>query len=160
MFEFKDAEIEENAYILIDGVKHYVTPAKFKNGTNLTAEVLNQFVFEKGQNVNGNYIKFKNGIAICYNSIAYSEVLAGTEIGNLYRSNSLPLTRFPIDFLLPPVITYSLESTTEVGWLATLPGDEYQVTNTHPGKPVVVKTTPKNIDNITIGYIAIGQYQN
>lgn len=158
MFEFKDAELEENAYISIDGAKYYLTPAKYKNGTNLTAEVLNKFVFEKGQNENGYYIKFKNGMAICFNSETFSNVPGGNALGNLYRSNSVALKNFPIQFSVPPTVVYSLQKTTEIGWIGTLNGNEYQVTNSRPGNPIIIKATNNNIESVTIGYVAFGQY--
>lgn len=42
IIEFEDGQREEQAYIEIDGVKHYVTPAKYTGKTPLSALVLNK----------------------------------------------------------------------------------------------------------------------
>ncbi len=41
ILEFEDGQIEEQAYVEIDGVKHYVTPAKYTGKTPLSAVALN-----------------------------------------------------------------------------------------------------------------------
>ena len=52
-FEWVTGELIEQAYIEIDGVKHYVTPARYDNGTSLSAYHLNRSEYETIKRLNG-----------------------------------------------------------------------------------------------------------
>lgn len=52
-FEWVQGELIEQAYIEIDGVKHYVTPARYDHGTSLSAYHLNRSEYETIKRLNG-----------------------------------------------------------------------------------------------------------
>lgn len=52
-FEWEAGELIEQAYIEIDGVKHYVTPARYEHGTSLSAYHLNRSEYETIKRLNG-----------------------------------------------------------------------------------------------------------
>jgi hypothetical protein len=52
-FEWIPGEVVEQAYVEIDGVKYYVTPARYADGTSLSAYHLNRSEYETIKRVNG-----------------------------------------------------------------------------------------------------------
>lgn len=52
-FEWIPGELVEQAYIEIDGVKYYVIPARYADGTSLSAYHLNKSEYETIKRVNG-----------------------------------------------------------------------------------------------------------
>lgn len=52
-FEWIPGEVVEQAYVEIDGVKHYVTPTRYADGTSLSAYHLNKSEYETIKRVNG-----------------------------------------------------------------------------------------------------------
>lgn len=52
-FEWVQGELIEQAYIEIDGVKYYVTPARYDHGTSLSAYHLNRSEYETIKRLNG-----------------------------------------------------------------------------------------------------------
>lgn len=52
-FEWIPGEVVEQAYVEIDGVKHYVTPTRYADGTSLSAYHLNRSEYETIKRVNG-----------------------------------------------------------------------------------------------------------
>lgn len=55
-FEWIPGELVEQAYIEIDGVKYYVIPARYADGTSLSANHLNKSEFETIKRLSGTVI--------------------------------------------------------------------------------------------------------
>lgn len=71
-FEWEAGEVEEQAYVEIDGVKHYVTPTQYADGTSLSAYHLNKCEYET--------LKRANGTILWENPNPTAEMSANTEI--------------------------------------------------------------------------------
>ena len=104
MITFENGTKASEAYVTISGVKHYVTPAQYTGKTPLNATNLNanfeeldtavkaiqntlSKIIESGSNSNGTWIKYDNGIMICYKN--FSGTVKITESWyNLYETSS------------------------------------------------------------------------
>lgn len=65
---------------------------RFKNNNYLFGTI-----FEKGQNENGNYIKFTDGTLIQWNTITVTDQAINSVYGNLYQGTRI--ITFPIPFI-------------------------------------------------------------
>lgn len=166
---FVDGTKISNAKVTINEQEYEVTPAQYSGTTPVSAFNLNKMQDNienainssviKETNTNGTAIKFVDGTMICYNTQTFSSTAGGNVLGNLYRTNTLTLNNFPIQFTSVPNVTYNVQKSSEIGWLAILISAEYQATNVRPARPVLVKTTNASVDSITVEYIAIGRWK-
>ena len=166
---FQDGTKIKNATVTVNEQEYEVIPAQYQGTTPMSAFNLNKMQDNienainksviKETNINGTAIKFTDGTMICYNVQTFSAVAGGNPLGNLYRTNTLTLSNFPIQFISVPSVTYSIQKASEVGWIAILTSAEYQATNVRPARPVLVKATNAEVDSITIEYIAIGKWK-
>jgi hypothetical protein len=62
-------------------------------------------IIERGENGNGEYIKFADGTMICKNVLSYTAALVA--LGSLYANTGLELWTFPAEFAERPVVTAS-----------------------------------------------------
>ena len=84
---------------------------------------------EIGSNANGNYIKFANGILICYKSHQITTSMTSSW-GGWYESSTQNLGSFPVNFIEKPIVqatvsygTASIESilnTSTTSWGSTV----------------------------------------
>lgn len=78
---------------------------KLKNNTFFNGEIC-----DMGTNNNGTYIKWANGLMICYGTKTLSNISVRTQWGNLCVSSKKDGYEFPYDFITSPIVLYSLES--------------------------------------------------
>lgn len=105
-------------------------------GTPLSAENLNQqetnmenaiddvqtyaeSIVESGTNVNGKYIKFKDGTMICTKKVTFNSVSVNQSAGSLYHSSALNLGNFAQAFEETPIIHCTLGGGYS-GWLTEI----------------------------------------
>ena len=96
-------------------------------GTPLSAENLNQMedniedaiddvqtyaqsIVESGTNVNGKYIKYKDGTMVCTKKVSLTGVAVNTQAGSLYHSSDLSLGAFAQAFDSVPTVNCTLVS--------------------------------------------------
>src|SRR5690625_2299382 len=73
------------------------------------------FIEEQGENANGSYIRYSNGIQECWNALLLEDVEIDNTSGNVYRSG--PYTwDFPKDFI-DDVVNVYLSSTNAHVWI-------------------------------------------
>ena len=79
-----------------------------------TGITIGDIIVEKGSNENGNYIKYSNGVMICW----YTQTISGAytsfteNYGALYHSLQLPVWNYPIEFIdTPEYVNAALQST-------------------------------------------------
>lgn len=94
-------------------------------GTPLSAENLNQMednietaindvqtyaegIVESGTNVNGKYIKYKDGTMVCTKKVTFNNVNVNQQAGSLYHSPDLSLGSFAEAFESTPIVNASI----------------------------------------------------
>src|SRR5690606_7927947 len=94
----------------IDALGPDETPDKaFRRGNILGAVTESSGVptgalFEYGSNANGEYVRFANGLQICWKTVSVTTAV-NTAIGNVYISDLVPLGDWPAAFISPPART-------------------------------------------------------
>lgn len=116
--------------------------------------------FETGSNENGNYIKFNNGLLICYGEKVYSNMSFSDDYWSYYqRSHDQNLfISFPISFIEKP---YCLVTTNgNQYWLSanTLMGDKLSTSRSHDYVAIGPKGYTTNRDVVLV-YYAIGKWK-
>lgn len=135
--------------------------APYINDTNLNLmqtnieNAINEIV-EKDTNENGTYIKYSNGIMICFGSKTYSNQTFTDDFWSDYNrsSNSLMSATFPEEFASVPICT--ITGRCNNAWLIV----ENAATKTRTQQ--VVAISPKNVNwnmDVVIDYIAIGTWE-
>ena len=118
---------------------------------------INEITQSKGSSANGDYIKFENGILICWGKKSFTNVNIVDYGNGLYRSVSIVFDDFPIAYISQPIVNYTISSLTPNSNSA-LPGILYTATNTNAGRISIIKNDNQPITG-EIGYIAIGKWK-
>ena len=107
---------------------------------------------EIGSNSNGSYIKFKNGIMICYGRRTFTCTNSGA-VGSLwYDSNRLSFGNFPVAFIEKPFcITQSEGNMCLVEYTG--------LSATSPGGGYVMNATKRTNQTQVITFLAIGKWK-
>ena len=102
------------------------------------------------QNDYGNTIVTNNGLKICHMRFPV-KVACKTAFGSLYRSASISLPDFPIEFTSIPTISYVVDAN---GYFYTRGSNGVSTTNS--GSIFALRTSSTEENNITVNIIAIG----
>ena len=104
-----------------------------------------------GSNSNGNYIKYTNGIMICYNNISSTVDITNSYEGEYYASTGT--INFPVNFISVPIITVTLAQNSSLL--------RYNNTNIYADRfnGYISKLQSKSNVSITLQYIAIGKWK-
>jgi len=147
----KSIKLENNNYIDSTGITH--------NRELLSTILNNATVYDSGTNTNGNYIRFKNGVMICWHSIVGSTHPNKTRYGNgfFYQQGAYSSTspenaktwNFPMTFISSPVVQVNVSSSAYT--ITSLGG----VGTTWAGASCA---TPYEVDSVTFTwyFLAIG----
>lgn len=123
MITFENGTKASEAYVTISGVKHNVTPAQYIGKTPLNATNLNanfeeldtavkaiqntlSTIIESGSNSNGTWLKYDNGIMICYKKFSGTAKITQSWY-NLYEtpsSEALDFGNYPQEFIEAPLV--------------------------------------------------------
>lgn len=104
------------------------------------------------------YIKWANGLMVCYSTQTFENVQCTTQWGNVYNNSNdrRIFTDFPVRFKEVPVILKSLNGGAN-GWLQT---DTYNTAGTvnNPGGWFLVRATSATV-TVIASYVAIGKWK-
>lgn len=139
-------------------------------GTPLSAENLNQMednienaiddvqtyaesIVESGTNVNGKYIKFKDGTMICTKKVTFNSVSVNQSVGSLYQSSALNLGNFAEAFDETPIINCTLGGGYS-GWLTKI----QNTTASSIGSVEIFRATSSTNLSYIVNVVAYGTY--
>ena len=131
----------------------YIADTDRENAIN----VKNGLIQEIGGSSTGYYVKFVNGILICYGEESYTSLNCVGFGSALYRSASITFNNFPVEFKAVPDITYSVKNMTPNTNGAVINTTSF-ATITSPGKVSVVKENNTAISG-KVSYFAIGKWK-
>lgn len=181
MITFENGTKASEAYVTISGVKHYVTPAQYTGKTPLNATNLNanfeeldtsvkkldtavksiqntlSTIIESGSNSNGTWIKYDNGIMICYKNFSGTVKITQSWY-SLYETsaaNALDFGNYPQSFIETPLVFtqfYGGNSQWVNGWV------DNTRTASKVGKAVVCSASSKTA-GAYYNIIAIGKWK-
>jgi hypothetical protein len=124
---------------------------QFKDNT-----FLNGTIYEEGSSANGNYIKFTNGILICWNEVTVNNLAINNQSAGLFCSSIIsPFPNFPVAFKIRPSITVNSYCASQYGTFVQKcypPGTTYV-------SDLRIYGTWSSTQNVTISYIAIGRWK-
>jgi hypothetical protein len=109
-------------------------------------------IIAEGSNGNGRYIRFANGVQVCYNR--GGGTTAGTALGNIFRSSD-KVKDFPLAFSTTTqlaVIPQALEST-------GLTGEWAMTRSITTSAATLIKLSATSSGSGETGYIAIGRWK-
>lgn len=131
----------------------YITPTINVNGEDIYNK--NDTILATGKNANGNYIKFANGVLICWNLISLTDV-SFTAWGNIYGTDVYNVTTFPVPFydVTPPRITINNVDGNLAVWVTRAIANLTGITQISLARA----TTASNV-NFGMTYIAIGRWK-
>lgn len=101
-----------------------------------------------------NYIKYANGVLICYNRVAFGGTIT-TATGSLYRSSLYELGEYPVAFINNPVVTLQSVSASNLTWIAT----SVIGSNTTAPSIYFLSTATSSNSTLRCNYTAIGMWK-
>lgn len=116
-------------------------------------------IIETGSNENGNYIKYDNGIMICYNAESFTNVQCTYLWGNIYGNSNdrRNLKNFPQTFISKPICMLRIDDTSGDCWLITN-NNIGGASATNPGGWQIGRGSSSTLD-VSISYLAIGRWK-
>lgn len=128
------------------------TPVNATNLNKIENELASLDVIEKGSNANGNYIKYANGLMICYNNVNLTVDITNSYEGEYY-ANTGDIT-FPVSFVtvVPSLTVTLIQNTSLLKYNNTA-----LFTNKFSG--YISKLQSKSNVSVTLQYIAIGNWK-
>lgn len=120
-------------------------------------ELLDDNVPIYGSNANGSYVKYGNGVMICYKTVSGTSDITETW-GNGYTtgsSNTISLGDFAETFISTPVVNITVGRGNFNCWLATVQG----TTTTFAGYVSLLRFTTQPNVSYTLNIIAIGRWK-
>ena len=158
----KSIKLKNNTYIDSSGITHNrdLLSTLLTTLTGQVSNILNQvtnlnnriYIQEAGSNSNGNYIKFSNGILVCYVTKTYRIAITNAW-GSLYESARTQLGTWPVAFIEAPVMAWACVKGTSVWLEAVAP------TNTSIGNSWFMRPVGEPNAETTMTYIAIGKWK-
>lgn len=106
-------------------------------------------IIERGSNANGDYVKYADGTAICWNN-GISAGATATLVGSLYSTPSVTSVTFPITFTSVGVVS------TNTVFANRWSGGASSLSNT--GFGVLLYSATTSGTNVTFGYVAVGRW--
>lgn len=127
--------------------------ANISGTLSLASVLLHDFIVEEGNNDNGYWIKYNNGIMICYGAKRTNVTCSSHP--NIYYSSSndgFPTIKYPLEFVSTP---YVFAEVVETGpfWLSMYSRNTIQATF------VAYSTVARNNLDTYIQYLAIGKWK-
>lgn len=117
--------------------------------------------FITGFEMGDNYIKFDNGILICWGQKKASEVSVTNQWGGVYSSGpnvqALKFNDFPIPFVEVPIITYTSLPDYNNSWF--MADDSMKPTKNNPGGVQLLRGTANTGVGVILNYLAIGKWK-
>ena len=104
----KSIKLKNNTYIDSTGVDYKHTNLETTLDTittNITSLLSRDYIVGQGTNENGTYIKWNNGLQICYKTMTYNGINCNTAWGSLYESTRLSIGNFANPFISTPIIS-------------------------------------------------------
>ena len=128
---------------------------KLKNDIFFNGEIC-----DMGSNANGTYIKWANGLMVCFNTQTFTNVQCTTQWGNTYCNSGdrRLFNHFPKSFKEKPTILKSLNGGSGNGWLIT---DTYNGAGSvdNAGGWFVARATSLSNMEVIASYVAIGKWK-
>ncbi len=113
-------------------------------------------IIEKGNNINGTFIKFSDGTMICYGTKQHTVKITQKLNESLYYGYIDSVSDFPISFKEPPTVFFSHHTIGSI--FAIQPYKIETITKSQTGG--VYPIAPKLItEGVSISYFAIGKYK-
>jgi len=107
-------------------------------------------IVESGSNENGEWIKYADGIMMCFGSISFSSAIQ-TPMGSLYRTNNYQTKNYPKTFIDNPKLVLTARAPVHFMYIA------YESTTSFGCFPLTINST--SIGNYYGHYIAIGRWK-
>lgn len=127
-----------------------VTFGQLKNINGL--DLFPNTIISKGNNMNGEWIKYADGTMICKNEIVKNYNF-NTQYGSVYWTNETLIWNFPLSFIDIPIINVNILS---FGILGT---SQTPRTNKTAADFFVFNYKPENVANLKTKMIAIGKWK-
>ena len=115
---------------------------------------INSTIVESGTNENGTYIKYDNGIMICFKTITITGVNINGSWGALYESGAIQLGDFAQTFSERPTVINE-KSAGQGCWLEL----NDNITNTSAGRCYVVSAVSSTNKSLTFEITAFGKWK-
>lgn len=113
------------------------------------------YIVEKGNNTNGNYIKYNSGLMICYKKVSFTNIAKSRSWnGRFIPSSALNLGNFPVAFIEIPTVSITLSTIASVLFL----GDQ-SPSKTSAGTFYPLGFDNSTIANLTVNVIAYGKWK-
>src|SRR5690606_2926454 len=110
-------------------------------------------IVEMGSNSNGTYVRWENGLQVCYATQAFSQVDVSTPIGNVYSSLAQSW-RFPAEFADQNVFAdNNIRAATRRLWS----NREFGSTTNY--RFWIISGEPHTLGTVTIDFVAIGRWK-
>lgn len=139
----------------------------FGNGSKIDADEIaiskdrllgQSVIIDEGSNSNGSWIKFSNGIMICYSSTYVSGVSVSAS-GSLFVSPILTSKNYPVPFVEPPTVTSTTDSGFYHGWYTPSDGANTKGTEVRPPRFTITRTSAGTGLSFSVHHIAIGKWK-
>ena len=128
-----------------------------KQGSQITPlDTYLDTIIESGSNDNGEYVKFYDGTMICRAKKSFSNI-SMIAYGGLYRCVSISFSDFPIAFIEPPYVSYSLIECNNNNSGALI-SQLYMPSVSSAGNVCIIKENNTAITGV-IGYVAVGKWK-
>ena len=115
---------------------------------------INSTIVESGTNENGTYIKYDNGIMICFKTITITGVNINGSWGTLYESGAIQLGDFAQTFKERPTVIIE-KSAGQGSWLEL----NDNITTTSAGRCYVVSAVSSTNKSLTFEITAFGKWK-
>lgn len=150
--------------IVYNGILYKVTSAISTDdnlvvGTNIEPYPVSSAlsdIIEYGSNNNGNYIKYSNGVLICYKDYETGYLTGWNTWGSLYDKTISSLGAMPYDFINYPSVFKTIRDGYG-GWVSN--ASSYPPTKTSWGGVEILRPTSGEDTVFTISLLAIGRWK-
>lgn len=118
-----------------------------------TQAILDSRIVEMGSNSNGEYVRWENGLQVCYATQAFSQVDISTPIGNVY-SSLVQSWQFPAEFADPTMFAANnLRAAVRRLWS----NREFGSTTNY--RFWIISGEPHTLSTADIDFVAIGRWK-
>lgn len=148
--------LDGNGTVAFDNVK--LEESKLSPWSNSFAEMAYIDIVETGENSNGKYIKFANGIMLCFGTRNFPSVSINNALGSLFYATGAAtnLGSYPATFVNDS-ISVSLNASTTTNLTVWIGTTSRTTASALPGINLIRHISTTGL-NVTIEYIAIGRW--
>ena len=136
------------------GIGHYFNKNVYSSGGFYGTNTITSM----GNNTNGSYIKWDNGLMVCYKTIS-GTIDITTAWGSLYVSSDIDMGNFAESFISRPSVNYSANTSTGTQFMLTVSGANGNATSTSAGRTAIVRPNSRTGVAYVIDVIAIGLWK-